>query len=107
VVYSFARHMAVNRESRIVDGNRHTFACAGDSTSPAYPHRHEKGRTRREALESTMGRDHRECAAARDAFFYQPQLGLPSGNWNPFSRAEFFDGEISENSRFGSIYDAM
>src|ERR1700692_5001558 len=64
--------MVVDRESRIVHGNRHTFARAGYSICPANPYRHQKGGTRWDALESTMGPDHREGAAARNAFFPGP-----------------------------------
>jgi hypothetical protein len=46
--------------------------CAGHSTSAANPYRHQKGRTRWDALESTMGPDHRERAATRNAFFPGP-----------------------------------
>src|ERR1700728_4314362 len=64
-VYPRAEYMAVDRESRIVHGNRHTFACAGHPISPANPYRHQEGRTRWDALECTMGPDHREGAAPR------------------------------------------
>src|SRR6202034_3479159 len=76
-VYPRAEYMAVDRESRIVHGNRHTFACAGHPISPANPYRHQEGRTRWDALESTMGPDHREGAAARNAFF-AGSAGRPS-----------------------------
>lgn len=67
-----AECMVVDRESRIVYRNRHTFAYAGHSTSPANSCRHQKSRTRWDALESAMGPDYREGSAARNAFFAGP-----------------------------------
>jgi hypothetical protein len=45
-------------------------------SSPSNPYRHEKGRSRWDALKSTTGPDHREGAAGRNAFFAGPR-GLP------------------------------
>src|SRR6202040_3944012 len=70
--YPCAEYMVVDRDSGIVHGNRHTFACAGHSASPANPYRRPKGRTRWDGLESAMGSDNREVAAARNAFFSSP-----------------------------------
>src|ERR1700683_4192639 len=67
--YPYAEYMVVDHGSRLVHGNRHTFACADPSTGPTDPYRRQKGRTRWDGLESTMGPDHRESAAARNAFF--------------------------------------
>lgn len=37
--YLCTEHIVVHRESCIVHGNSHTFACTGHSTSPANPYR--------------------------------------------------------------------
>lgn len=73
--YLCAEDVVVHSESCILYGNSHTFACAGHSTSPANPYRHEKGRTRWDALESTVGSDHREEPQSA----HLATAGLPQG----------------------------
>src|SRR5580700_11224802 len=67
--YLCAEDTVVHRVSHILHGNTHSFACAGHQASPANPYRHEEGRTRWDALEFTVGPDHREGSATRNAFF--------------------------------------
>src|ERR1035441_6168204 len=63
----------VHRESHIFHGYSDGFTCAGPQVSPAHPDRCEEGRARWNALESTMGPDHRKGPAARNAFFAGPK----------------------------------
>ena len=69
---SGAEDTVVHRVSHILRGNSHSFACAGHQASPANRYRPEEGRTRWDALEFTVGPDHREGSATRNAFFAGP-----------------------------------
>src|ERR1700691_2199431 len=62
----------VHRVSHILHGGTHSFACPGRQVSPANPYRREEGRTREDALEFTVGPDHRDGSATRNAFFAGP-----------------------------------
>jgi hypothetical protein len=70
--YLYAEDTVVHCVPHILHGNTHSVACAGHQASPANPYRHEEGRAPWDTLESTMGPDHRESAAARNAFFASP-----------------------------------
>lgn len=71
--YLCAEDTVVHRASHILHGNTYSFACAGHQASPSNPYRHEEGRTRWDGLEFTVGADHREGSATRNAFFAGPR----------------------------------
>jgi hypothetical protein len=96
-----AEDIVVYRESRTFHGKSHNIACAGRQTSPAHPYRPEEGGTRWEALEPRMGPDHREGAAARNAFFAGPQ-GRPS-----ILPAILRDGHSRQTHILGLLFQAL
>src|ERR1700728_1720652 len=102
--------MVVNPEPRIVPRNRYTFACAGHQTSPANPYRHQKGRTRWDALGAAMGPDHRERASARNAFLPGPPGRasiLPAVLRNGYDRQAHLLGLISSRRLPGLKLDLI